>query len=338
MAARRGDRPTLTDVARLSGVSIASVSYVLNDRPDKSLSTATRERVLAAAAELGYVPNAAAASLRRGHNRIVVVVTDATLAGETGAQLVSALTAGVAELGHPALTHENRSEERLCEVVASVQPFALLLASFVSSATRERLSALGVRHVVGLGPRPEGADDGDRFWEMVIGEAQVRHLAGLGHTRLAFLLPGPHSSRLLTARARLSGAQAACAQLGLAPPVAVPVPLVRETVATELAGLRQAGVTAVCAHDNRTAVAVLAAMSDLGWTAPGDMALVGVGDTWHARLTTPLLSTVRMRGMDLTARAAEWLAAAIAGGGPTDVSEALRAALPPVEAVRRETT
>jgi DNA-binding LacI/PurR family transcriptional regulator len=93
----------------------------------------------------------------------------------------------------------------------------------------------------------------------------------------------------------------------------------------------------VCAHDNRTAVAILAAMADLRWSAPADLAVVGVGDTWHARLTTPLLSTVRMRGVDLAAATAEWLTAAV-DGGLSDVTEALRAALPPVEAVRRGTT
>ena len=119
--------------------------------------------------------------------------------------------------------------------------------------------------------------------------------------------------------------------------MAVSAPLAREVVAEELSRLREAGVTAICAHDNRTAVAALAAMSDLGWSVPRDMAVVGVGDTWHARLTTPRLSTVRMRGVDLAARTTEWLAAAIAEG-LTDVTEALRDALPPVEAVRRDTT
>jgi DNA-binding LacI/PurR family transcriptional regulator len=334
---RRGERPTLTDVARRSGVSIAAVSYVLNDRKDKSISAATRERVVAAAAELGYVPNAAAASLRRGHNRIVVVVTDATLTGETGVRIVRPITAGVAELGYPVLTFENTSEELLCDVVASAQPFAVLLASFVSQATHDRLVALGVRHVLGLGPKPDGAEDGDRPWETIVGEGQARHLADRGHVRLGFVLPAPGSPRLLTARARLAGAQAACATLGLEPPTPVSAPLDRGAVAAELSRLRDGGVTAVCAHDNRTAVAVLAAMSDLGWSAPEDLAVVGAGDTWHARLTSPLLSTVRMRGLDLAPKTSEWLTAAIAGE-LTDVSEALRAALPPVEAVRRGTT
>ena len=212
MAGRRGARPTLTDVARLSGVSIAAVSYVLNDRPDKAISSATRTRVLAAAAELGYVRNAAAATLARGHNMLAVVVTDATLTGETGARLVSAMTAGVTDLGYSVLTYEQTSEERLCEVVPSVQPFAVLLASFLTETTRDRLTSLGVRHLVGLGAKPDGAEDGDRFWETVIGEGQVRHLAERGHERLSFVLPGASSPRSLTARARLLGAREACSR------------------------------------------------------------------------------------------------------------------------------
>ena len=70
----RPRRATSSDVARLAGVSRATVSYVLNGRADQSIPEATRDRVLAAAAELAYVPNAASRALRAGESRLVLLV------------------------------------------------------------------------------------------------------------------------------------------------------------------------------------------------------------------------------------------------------------------------
>ena len=67
--------PTSADVARLAGVSRATVSYVLNNTSAVRISEPTRARVRAAAEELGYVPHAAARSLRAGHTRIVLLPT-----------------------------------------------------------------------------------------------------------------------------------------------------------------------------------------------------------------------------------------------------------------------
>ena len=63
-------RVSSSDVARRAGVSRATVSYVVNDRPDKTISAGTRRRVLDAVRELGYVPSATAAALSAGRSRI----------------------------------------------------------------------------------------------------------------------------------------------------------------------------------------------------------------------------------------------------------------------------
>ena len=67
-------RVTSEDVARASGVSRATVSYVLNNDPRQSIPQETRERVLKVARELGYRPFTAARILRAGYSRIVLVV------------------------------------------------------------------------------------------------------------------------------------------------------------------------------------------------------------------------------------------------------------------------
>src|SRR5207302_3032403 len=65
--------PTSLDVARLANVSQSTVSHVLNDVRDSRFSEETRERVLAAAQELGYVPHAMARSLRSGRSNLVIL-------------------------------------------------------------------------------------------------------------------------------------------------------------------------------------------------------------------------------------------------------------------------
>ena len=65
--------PTSSDVARVAGVSRATVSYVLNNTGAVRISDPTRRRVHQAARDLGYVPHAAARSLRAGHSRMVLM-------------------------------------------------------------------------------------------------------------------------------------------------------------------------------------------------------------------------------------------------------------------------
>lgn len=72
---RHGSKPTIRDVAEAAGVSLTTVSYVLSGRPggNTRISQPTRERVHAAAHELGYVPNRAARGMRRGRTDVVAV-------------------------------------------------------------------------------------------------------------------------------------------------------------------------------------------------------------------------------------------------------------------------
>ena len=69
-------RPTMGDVARLSGVSQTTVSFVINDAPNANISEKTRAAVLKAVKQLGYTPNAMAIGLRTSQSRVIGLVTD----------------------------------------------------------------------------------------------------------------------------------------------------------------------------------------------------------------------------------------------------------------------
>src|SRR5699024_8468011 len=81
-------RVTSADVARLAGVSRATVSYVLNDTPGHRITADTRARVADAAARLGYAPSAAARTLRSGRSEVVLcLLPDWPIGPEVGAML-----------------------------------------------------------------------------------------------------------------------------------------------------------------------------------------------------------------------------------------------------------
>ena len=332
---QRTNRATLTDVARRSAVSTAAASYVLNDRRDKTIPQTTRDRVLRAASELGYVPNAAAAALRRGRTNVVLVVVDATFVGEVSARTTEKLTAGISALGYTVLIHTWITEDRLLEVVQALQPFGVLLLTFVPSETRDRLKTLGASHVAGYEPstQPGGID---RFWEADIGAAQVRHLAERGHQIIAYAMTA-ESPRLPVAQARLAGAEAECSALDLKPPLVVAWPLDRAEIASSLTRLRDVGVTAVCADSDRMGIAVLAALTDLGWSVPSEMAVIGADNDVESALSTPPLTTTWIADRDYGAHAASWFQA-VMDGQHVDPIATLQAAPSLTNTIERQST
>src|SRR6185312_9585394 len=126
-AAGTGRRPTSADVAREAGVSRATVSYVLNDAPHQKIPAATRERVLAAAARLGYAPSAAARALRSGRSDVVLcLLPDWPIGPEVGSMLGNLSTAlarhGLTLVAHPG----NREDRPITEIWKAITPAVVI--------------------------------------------------------------------------------------------------------------------------------------------------------------------------------------------------------------------
>lgn len=285
-------RPTGTDVARLSGVSRATVSYVLNSDPRQTISESTRKRVLWAAAELGYVPSAAASSLRRGHSKIVIIALDPLFAGHVSDQIVDSVVARLNDRGFVGLRHSDVDPWSIVEVAQQVGPVGVIALTFITRAIRERLVDVGVRRILDI-ETPDGAEGPpDRPWELPIGQLQVDHLVTRGFDRIIYALPAD-SPRLTIAQARLMGARIECSNLGIEQPTVISLPLDRARITDELLRLdRIPGRTGLCAYEDQIAIGVLGAMGDLGWTAPQDLAVIGSDDLPVASLVTPSLTTV----------------------------------------------
>jgi DNA-binding LacI/PurR family transcriptional regulator len=286
---------TSADVARASGVSRTTVSYVLNSTPGTSVSDSTRRRVLDAARRLGYAPSAAARTLRRGRSDLVLCVLPDWPVGPAVEAMIDRLADELAGRGMSVLVHHVRGERPLTELLRAVTPHTVVgLAPFDPADVRAmRQAGIGVVGTFDdVGPAPAtapdaAADDPQRR----IGLVQAERLAARGSRRLGYATtPDPRVAAF--AEGRLAGVREACAALGLEPPVVVEVELVEGSGAEAVRAWRSAGVDGVAAYNDEVALAVLAGARASGVPVPQALAVVGVDDIPVAALASPPLTTV----------------------------------------------
>jgi DNA-binding LacI/PurR family transcriptional regulator len=315
-------RPTIADVARRAGVSAAAVSFAVNDRP--GVSPETRERILAAARELGWWPSASARALTEARTRAIglVLARDAEqleldsffvrfLSGIERALSVAdyALLLQLVPAGSSAAL---TAYERLA-AAGRVDGF-LLTDIEIDDARFELLRSAGIPVV--LAGRPAG--DAPFPWlETRHGEGvtpPVEHLAELGHERIGFLGGRAEYEHV---REREACWRAALSGVGL--PVGPVVHVGDEPGAAALALLAEDPTAVVCASDV-LALAVLLAARSLGLSVPGDVSVTGFDDSPLAALASPALTSVRVDYAEFGAAAASALLAAIGGEPAPDYS------------------
>jgi DNA-binding LacI/PurR family transcriptional regulator len=300
-------RPRLEDVAARVGMSPASVSMVLSNAPGPS--AATRERVLEAAAELGYRPDRTASLLARRRTHLVGVQLQAGSAFH--AELVEDLYEAAERQGYDVVLSavtRTRDERRATETLVDFRCEALVLLGPVAPASH--LAALGRQlPVVVIGRRVAGGGvDVVRSADAEgVGQA-VGHLAGLGHRAIAYVDGG----RGTIAADRRRGYRTAMRRHGLAGHVRV-----LPGDHTEAAGARAARTlldegselpTAVVAYNDHCALGLLDAFSRAGVDVPADVSVVGYDDSSLSRLAHVNLTTV---SQDARGQAERAVAAAV---------------------------
>lgn len=286
---------TSTDVARASGVSRTTVSYVLNETPGVTISDATRRRVLAAAAELGYAPSAAARTLRAGRSDLVLAVLPNWPIGPVLDDLLEYLADALAERGLSMLVHHGRGSHPLSRLWRAVQPRTVVGFTAFTADDLRAMTQAGIQVVDAAG---DGAADAEVAGAPALGTAQehigrlqAEHLVAGGRTRLAWA--GTTDARLDDfARRRLAGVVAACAELGVAAPVVRELDLTPQAAEVAARAWAATGVDGVAAYNDEVALAVLAGMRAAGMAVPDDVAVIGVDDVPAAALATPPLSSV----------------------------------------------
>ncbi|AEM85596.1 LacI family DNA-binding transcriptional regulator [Streptomyces violaceusniger] len=272
----RSGRVTLSDVAKAADVSQATVSFVLNDDPRQTISVATRERVLEAAHELGYVPHGIARALREGSSRIVVLNVDQGLEGNFSRSYVRGLDEELAEHDHVLLVRHGHG---------------------APEATRKVLDAIVPRAVLRLGEVYMQADVPiEEDWESGFAAnaaLQIDYLAERGHTHVAMAMPD-HDFPLT--EARLGFAREVARRLDLPPLERFVVARPREAGAAAVEALlaEHPDVTALAAFDDDIALRSLTALRDIGRRVPEDVAVIGFDETEYGALSTPALTTVHI--------------------------------------------
>ncbi|MGX6446997.1 LacI family DNA-binding transcriptional regulator [Patulibacter sp. S7RM1-6] len=311
--------PTVHDVAQRAGVSFATAARALGGYG--YVSGRSRERVEAAAAELGYRRNDVARALASGSTRTVGLVV-----GDIENPYFAAASRGVAAVLEPAgytllLANSDEDPERERQAVEafSTRVDALVLSparSFDRHRTRDVGKPLVLldRTVRGLDVDSVGVDNA------AAAATAVRHLVGLGHERIG-VVASP--SDISSTADRLRGFRAALRKAGLAPDPALEVATRDHGDDAEDAALalldRPAAErpTAVFTTENVVTGGTLRAVRRLGLRIPEELSLVAFDDTDWLPLMTPPVTVVRQPVVDLGRRAAELLLERLGGtAGP----------------------
>lgn len=335
------DRVTLKDIAREVGVSVMTVSNVVNGRAGR-VSPATTARVERAVAALGYVPSAAARALVARRTGLVGLLLpggpDGTslLASPHDVAVTGALEATLRRRDHHLML---RGVATAADVRDSVRRWGLD-GVVVMGFTDEQVAALAVPPTT-----PAVLVDADggpaharvRSDDHAGGRLAGAHLTGLGHRRLA--LAGPVAPAGGVVAARLAGLREAASAAGL-PDDAV---LVLDAPPTYDAGValaaalapdvRAGTVTAVLATADVLAAGLVRGLTGAGLRVPGDVSVLGYDDADLARQVTPRLSTVAQDTAGKGRLAAELLLGLVTGA-----DAAPRTATVPVALVPREST
>ncbi|MGW5238581.1 LacI family DNA-binding transcriptional regulator [Monashia sp. NPDC004114] len=191
--------PTSHDVARLAGVDRSTVSIVLNDPQTSRITAATKQRVLDAAAELGYAPNAAASQLRAGASKTILLPLAAVPFDATSEAFLGGVIEGADLHGRQVLIHGSRSTSGTAAARewAQLRPEVLIATadSLPKDATQILLTA-GVKAVVRLGAEDGWGAHGVDYRPGLVARLAAERLTTLGADEVVVVtrtdrLPGP---------------------------------------------------------------------------------------------------------------------------------------------------
>lgn len=308
----------MDDIARRVGVSRTTVSFVLNDRPDVSVSLDTRRRIREAAAELGYRPHAGARALAAQRSGLIGMVTE-IVTSPFGPEMIkgaqdAAWRAGkflliAASEGDPEL--ERMAIERLLDQRVE----GLIFASSMHAKMSIPPAFEGVPTILVHASHPKGLVPSIIPDEIGGGELATRHLLEAGHRRIGMvnLVRGT-----LAARGRLDGYVRALTEHGVDydPQLVVHAGGMADhgyEAAARILDLPKPPTALFCATD-RMAMGAYEAIKERGLSIPRDVAVVGFDDQeLIAGALRPKLTTVALPFASMGSQAVALLLALIAG-------------------------
>jgi LacI family transcriptional regulator len=314
-------RNTIAEIAARAGVSIPTVSRVLNKRPD--VAPATRERVERVIRESGFVRSRVANALRSGSSGIVDLVVpdlDSPYYFEIIRGVEDVLERTELRLALSSTHNESRREQQwLAQVVEGATDGAILVLAHGQSERldelrRRKIPFVVVDHRGELGPAVPSV--GATNWAG--GRAATEYLLSLGHRRIAIIAGW---AALRCSQDRIAGYRYALEQAG----IPIDPDLIRPGEFKQHTGYEQTCAllelpqppTAIFAGSDLQAMGVYAALRAHGLMVPNDVSVVGFDDVSIATMVSPALTTVR-QPLDEMGRVATTMLLRLIAGEPLD--------------------
>ena len=314
----------MVDVARLAGVSTATVSRVLND-PSQA-SAERRDRVLRAIEELGYRPDGAARALVSGRRSIVAVLTSETsiygYASTVRGIELAARASGFVVVISVIESAEPADVERLVDTIMG-QPVAGVIAlAFDPEGVAAKAAVPKDVPLVAVSGELDETMSQARIDETTGGEQITRHLLDLGHRTVVHVsvpTPGGEDGRTIGWRTALQKAGAEV------PPIIEGNWSADSGVKIGRSLAERPDITAVFCGNDELAMGVIAGLADAGKRVPDDISVVGFDDHPLARIWRPAITTVAQDFGGLGWRAFGLLEAQL--GGDASVRHSLESPL-----------
>lgn len=321
---------TVSDVAAAAKVSKATAARALGDYG--AVSEAVRDRVQAAAEQLGYHPNALAKTLNTGRSNSIGIVV-----GDIENPFFGQATRGAADVAKAAgfdLILLNSDEEASAEQNAISVLLAKRVDGFLVAPASTR-DAAGIRTAVESG-RPvvlfdrtaDGVDVDTVVADNRVGARRLtRLLLAAGHRRIAFISTLVHDGEYLpgvflgssSVGERVAGFTSALSEAGVAHPEHFVRLNARDRIDEIVRSLAAEGITAIVASDSLVGQATFRSLRSLGLAIPHDMSLVTFDDADWTSLSAPSVTVMSQPIHEIGAQAARLLVRRIAGdGGPKE--------------------
>ncbi|MFN4001857.1 LacI family DNA-binding transcriptional regulator [Microcella sp.] len=301
-----GKRVTLADVARRAGLSSTAASMILNGRPDTRLSQDAHDRVIHAAAELGYRPNLTARGLRTERTDTIGFISDVVATTRFASGLIKGALDNAHAAGHVLLVLETAGEpQREAEAVEAVLDRQVDGVIFATMRSRELyvppvpdgtrvvlLNATNEQHPVSILPD-----------EFAGGRAAIELLVGAGH-RQGILLLGHNEEkerglfRSMTVARRIAGIRAVMAEHELTflaeESIWLWEPDNGYTAMTRLLKRHGRDIRAIVALNDRLAFGASQALAEAGFAVPADVSIVSFDNDELAAYMRPGLTTIAL--------------------------------------------
>lgn len=306
---------TIVDIAKASGVSIATVSRILNNKPE--VSEETRQRVLQVMEERGFTPQLAWQQLRSGKSHFVALHYPQDF-NPPSQSIVTGAATSCEDAGYSLnLIVNSLSDKEMLSIFRSGQADGILLMEILTHDWRIQLLR---EHDLPFVMAGRCADNtGLSYVDIDISKGvadAVQYLHALGHREIGFILLAPvlQEKEYGYTTWALEGYEKVCQRFGLAH-LWRKVDLKNETTESAVLNMitEHPGMTAIVAPQERAIPGLIKAIQTCGLRVPDDISIIGLFDDSMSELITPPLSTISFPAHEMGYQAARILIGHLTG-------------------------